>query len=481
MGRADLNDAQKKTTAFARAVAAPDDPLTEAIRRQYLQEYVQQWDAFLADIRTVSGTSLAFNLLVLRGFVAPDSPLVRLARAAVRETTLTRPVVATERDALQKAGGAAVVKALDAHVDARLERTLVDDHFALLRDLVTGDADLPAGIRPAAAPAGKTGLDGVTSQLNDYYTALTVANEALSNNSVPPPSDVAAKLQMTADAMPAPLRAVLLELTQQGSREVNRGIGLLLSRQLEATIGDTCRLAIAGNFPFSADSRRDVGIDDFTRVFAQGGLLDDFFVKTLAPFVDTSTRPWRYRTLPGATEPVQGPDLEPFQQAKAIRDVFFSDPGQKQLAWKIDLRVPELDPSITSLAIDVDGQTMLYQHGPVAPRTMNWPGPRGGAHVDVTAEPRIRPDTSTLSADGPWALLRLLQKGRVIETATPGRTRIALDFDDRRAVLDIASPGTAANPLTSPVLKAFHCPASMPTFSLTDTGPPPGLPRGGLR
>ncbi|KVD85678.1 type VI secretion protein VasK [Burkholderia stagnalis] len=484
MGRAYLGEAQKKTPALARDVPGVDDPLTEAIRRQYLMEYARQWDVFLGDIRTVTGTSLAFNLLVLRSFAAPDSPLARLARAAVRETTLTQPVAAADPSFLQRAtdplGQKAEMagKALGIRAEERVERELVDSHFAALREVVTGSAQAHSDAPPSDAQASKTGLDGVTNLLNDYYTALTVADDALSNNSMPPANDTAAKLKMAAGTMPAPFRTVLLELSASGSREVNRGIGQLLSRQLTALVGDTCRLTIEGNYPFVAASKRDVGIQDFTRVFAHGGIIDDFFTKTLAPFVDTSAKPWRYRTLPGATEPVQGPDLEPFQHAKAIREIFFGEPGQKQMAWKAELRIPELDPTITSLAIDFDGQTMLYQHGPVAPLTLAWPGPRGGVHAEITASPRIRPDTSTVATDGPWALLRLLQQGRVIETATPGRMRVALDFDGRRAVLDIANAGSVANPLTSNVLQTFHCPGSMPTFNLTDTGPPPGLPAG---
>jgi type VI secretion system protein ImpL len=234
-----------------------------------------------------------------------------------------------------------------------------------------------------------------------------------------------------------------------------------------AVIGDTCRLTIEGNYPFAPGSARDVSIDDF-------------FNKTLAPFVDTSAKPWRYRTLPGATEPVQGPDLEPFQHAKAIRDVFFGGTGQSQMTWKATVQVPELDPAITGLMIDIDGQTLLYRHGPVLPFAISWPGPRGGVHAEITANPRIRPETSTVSVDGPWALMRLLDKGHVTETATLGRTRVAFDFDGRKAVLDIAAAGSVANPLTSDVLRTFHCPSSMPVFGLADSGPPPGLPPAGL-
>ena len=67
----------------------------------------------------------------------------------------------------------------------------------------------------------------VTHLLNDYYTVLSVSDNAFSNNSMPPASDAAAKLKMSADTMPAPFRAVLLQLAADGSREVNQGIGQL--------------------------------------------------------------------------------------------------------------------------------------------------------------------------------------------------------------------------------------------------------------
>lgn len=485
MGRSYLtsvsDSAQKKTAEIVTRADRSDDALTDAVRREYLSEYARQWDAFLGDIRTVKGTSLAFNLQVLRSFAAPDSPLARLARAVVHETTLTQMSASNDGSLLRKATdqlSQQADKALGIRASERVERELVDNHFAALREVVLGSTGALASQQTSAAQASKTGLDGVTNLLNDYYTALTVSDNALSNNSMPPASDAAARLKMTADTMPSPLRAVLLQLAADGSREVNEGIGQLLSRQMQAVVGDACRLTIEGNYPFSPESSRDVGIDDFTRVFARGGVIDDFFAKTLSPFVDTSAKPWRYRTLPGATEPVRGPDLEPFEHAKAIRDIFFNDAGHAQLAWKADIRVPELDPSITSLSLDIDGQSSRYRHGPVAPFAVAWPGPRGGVHTEITASPRIRPDTSTIATDGPWAIMRLLRKGHVIETATPGRTRVEFDFDGRKAVLDIANVGSVSNPLTSDVLKTFHCPAAMPMFSLSDSGPPPGLPPG---
>ena len=483
-GAADL--AQKKTPDLASRATGVPDGLTESIRRQYLSEYARQWDDFLADIHVVSGSSLAFNLQVLRSLAAPDSPLVRLAQAVVHETTLSQPDGSAnsllQRASLQLDPNASRLSGMGVRAEERVERELVDSHFASLREVTIGSAGAGTTDAPpqSGSAAGKSSLDGIVTLLNDEYTALMVADNALSNNSVPPPGDTNAKLKMAAGTLPAPIQQILLDLAQQDSRTVNQGVGQLLSRQMQSVVGDVCRLTVEGRYPFSPDSPRDVGIDDFTRLFARGGVIDDFFTKTLQPFVDVSAKPWRYKTLPGATEPVQGPDLEPFQHAQAIRDTFFGGQDQKQLAWKSEIRVTELDPMITTLALDIDGQTSVYQHGPVAPIQVVWPGARGGTHVGIMAQPSIRPETSTLSADGPWALLHLLQKGHIVSAAALGHTRIEFAFDGRNAALDVANAGTAANPLTSDVLTTFHCPSPVPTFSLVDTGPPAGLPSAGL-
>ncbi len=137
MGRSLLGTAQKKSPDIAADVDTAADPLTLEIRRLYLDEYAHHWDDFLGDIRTVTGTSLAFNLQVLQRFAAPDSPLTRLAWAAVKETTLMRPAASDDKSFLQKTAGQLgqkVDQALGISAEARLEREQVDNHFAALRE-----------------------------------------------------------------------------------------------------------------------------------------------------------------------------------------------------------------------------------------------------------------------------------------------------------------------------------------------------------
>ncbi|CAG9170688.1 hypothetical protein LMG23992_01730 [Cupriavidus laharis] len=460
MGRGTGVSAQKKTLEGAAGKLTGNEPLTREIRRLYLSEYVRHWEKFLGDIRTVTGNNLAFDLEILRNFAAPDSPLARLGRAAVQETTLSRPLEPEEKSLAQKALSALdkkaeKVNALTARAEARQERDMVDNRFAALREVVTGQADVAAANGQGAS--GKPQLDAIAGMVNAYYTSLVVANNALNTRNLPPEADAGAQLRMEAAKLPAPFNAVLADLVIQGTRDINKGIGDILISQMDALIGESCRNAIDGKYPFTPTAMQDVDPADFARVFAAGGVLDDFFQKVLAPHVDTTISPWRYKLSAPDVPPVVGPSLVPFQRAKEIREVFFRDPGAKTMAWKVDLKVVELDPEIVELNMDFDGQGQRYVHGPVIPLKVSWPGPRGGQGAEITASPRIRPDTSTLIASGPWALMRVIAKGKLAGSATASHFMAEYDFDGRKAKLDI-NTGSLANPWTTGLLQGFQCP-----------------------
>ena len=503
MGRNDGFAAPKKAVENGAATQAETKALTEDIRRQYLKEYADLWTAFLADIRIIStdgGGSLSFELNVLRQLAAPDSPLTRLGRMAARETTLSRSLKTTsdeDKSLFEKAGDqldkktAQVNKDLGLRPEQRTERQLVDERFSALREVVTGQSE------GAAAPGGKPALDGITNLLNEYYTALVVADTAISAGALPPAGvEAATKIKIEAGKLPAPFREVLLGVSANGSDKVAQGAASILRVQAQAqmdrlvgmlalTVGEPCKRNIAGRYPF-APSTQEVAVDDFNAMFAAGGAADEYFNKFLLPLVDTSARPWRYKnpssanalvgteSLAGGQAPAAaangptltgellkllaagGPNPDFFAQVAQIREAYFKEPGAKRMAWRLDLSVQSLDASITEMLIDMDGQVQRYSHGPVQALQVQWPGPRGGTMAEISAQPRIKPDTSVLSVRGPWALLHLMERGRIVTGASAGRVAVEFLFDNRRAVLEVGSSGV--NPLNSPLLKNFNCP-----------------------
>lgn len=479
--------------------------LEAEVRRLFLAEYAGHWAHFLDDVRLVrsdkSGT-LAYDLSILRQLAAADSPLVRLARAAARETTLSRPLVmenkAEEKSIFEKAGDqlaqqqAKAGAALGVRPEARMERQEVDEKFSALREVVTG-----RGEGAAMAASGRAGLESMTSVLNEYYTVLVVADTALSAGSLPPAgAEAATKLRIEAGKMPAPLREVLMDLSASGSDKVQQGAASILRNQAQAqmdrllgllslNVSEPCQRLLAGRYPF-ANSPQEVSAEDFNAFFAAGGAADEYFRKYLAPLVDTSARPWRYKS-PGSVNlaaagdglgagdappgPAAGPTLQgellkllaasgpnpdAFAQVGQIRDMFFRENEGKRMAWRGDYRVVSLDATVTEWVIDFDGQVQRYAHGAIQALPLAWPGPRGGTMAELVAQPRIKPETSTLAARGPWSWLRLVERAKLSPGTQPGRVLAEFSFDNRRAVLDIGSAGPS--PFNSTLLRNFSCP-----------------------
>ncbi|KWF15284.1 type VI secretion system membrane subunit TssM [Burkholderia ubonensis] len=481
MGRAGKRSDLTASIQGMRVVVARSS-LADDIRRQYLIDYGNYWQQFLADIRpATSGENgrdgtLALDQATLRALAAPDSPLVRLARAVVRETSLSVVDVQEPSSlndlaltAVGRKSSAARTAAVEARKMAaqrpeqRLEKEFVDNRFAALREVTTGQADTGSGPAmtdtPIAAGGKALQLDAILTLINEQYTRLVVASNALSANSMPPALDIGTTLQTEAEKLPAPLRLVLGGIATQVADKVGQEVGGLLAMQVDTSVGQSCRRTIDGKYPF-ARSSQEVDVEDFNRMFAAGGVFDEFFQKSLASYVDTNAKPWRYKSLSPGMPPIKGPSLEPFERASAIREVFFRDQGAKRMAWKMDAKVASIDPEITELLIDVDGQTQRYVHGPVTPFALSWPGPRGGAMAEVAAKPAIRPDTSTIVATGPWALFRLIERGRLTGTASASRLTLAFDFDGRHAALELMTSGQL-NPLTSNLLTGFHCPGGL--------------------
>ncbi len=124
----------------------------------------------------------------------------------------------------------------------------MDDRFAALREVIAGRTD------GGQSGGGTMQIASLLTMLNEYYTQLTIADSALAAGTLPARITAADKLQLEAAKLPAPLKNILLDLTKQGTRKINAGTGDVLNTQMEAMMGDDCRDAIDGRYPFARQS-----------------------------------------------------------------------------------------------------------------------------------------------------------------------------------------------------------------------------------
>ena len=423
------------------------------VRKLYLADYARTWEDYLADITLIRSTSLSQSIQMARILSAPDSPLPRFLKAVARETTLTpkegeksvlhqaEEKLAGAKQELGKVLGLGSSDPAAAAPRHRLE-SIVDDRFVKIRQLVTGDGK--------AAP-----IDGVMQLLNDVYVQLSATETAIRDKVAAPPANSSARVKAESANMPEPLRSMLQQLSSAGTSQSLVATRETLSSAVGTQIGQFCKLAIDGRYPFDRNSIRDVTRDDFARLFGPGGLMDDFFQKNLAPYVDTSTRPWSFKKVQEHSLGNPG-NLAQFQRAATIRDVFFRGGGSMQLAFK----PVEMDAAISQFTLDLDGQLVRYAHGPQIPQSIQWPGSKGGLSARIQMTPPGPGGISSKATEGVWSLFRLFDRSRVEDFGSPETFRVTFDIDGRSATFEVTA-SSVQNPFRLRELSEFRCPSDL--------------------
>jgi type VI secretion system protein ImpL len=431
-------------------------PADEA-RRLYLQDYAATWEGFIADIRLQPMTSLGQSVQMSRLLSAPDSPLPLLMKALSRETTLVggdsvvdkagAKAAGVVRQSRDKIANLLSSKPTGATGGEPAPERVVDDRFSSLRFLVAA----PSG-------GGKSPLDGTLDLIAEVNVLLNAVATAIQGGSAPPPSPLPNRVKAEAARMPQPLRAMLDNLSQSSATVSQLMVRQNLGQEVRSQVGEFCQQAVAGRYPVDRTSSRDATPADFALLFGPGGKIDQLFQQKLAPYVDTSTRPWKFRPVEGTPLGADGGSLPQFQRAATIRETFF--PAGNTPSFKLDFKPIEMDASLTQFILDVDGQVVRYAHGPQIPTSVQWPGPRGSQQVRVQLSPPSSGSNQGMITDGPWALFRLFERVTIEPTGAPERFRATFNIDGRKAVFEVTT-SSVRNPFRLRELNEFGCPAGL--------------------
>ncbi|WP_280150906.1 type VI secretion system membrane subunit TssM [Piscinibacter sp. XHJ-5] len=402
---------------------AAQKALAEQVRRLYLADYAARWGEFVSDLRLAPSSNLAASAEMANLLARPDSPLVAVLRATVREVSF---------------GGATA----SASGTAAVEEDPLAPRFDDLKRFVAGQS-----------------VEEMQMLLGKLSAHLAAVEDAVKRKALPPPSDATRELQAAAQRAPEPVRGMLLQFADASGAQVFAALRDPLARQLGAEFAPQCVRAVAGRYPLARSGTDEMSREDFVRVFGAGGLIDGYFQRQLAPYVDTSTRPWTYRAADADGRRDAGESLQQFQRAQAIRDAFFRD-GGRQLGMRLDFRLLELDAGVSEFVLDVDGQVLKFRPGATATQTLQWPGPGGAGRVRLQLVPSGGGGGPGHVFQGPWALFRLLDRVRVDPGASPERAQLVFDVEGRKARFEVRSP-TPLNPLLRRELEQFQCPTRL--------------------
>lgn len=418
------------------------------IRRLYLMEYAKFWEEFLNDVRLKPSNSLRETIQTARILSAPDSPLVQLVRTAARETTLlkTESSNTTMVDRLAEKvdkGAKEIEAALSSNplgvavpgIRDDKPENIVQGRFAALRGLARG-------------PQGTAPIDALAKNIQEYLFSLEAAETAMRNGVTTRSQEAETRLRSEAARLPTPVREILEALSGSASQQAATVLRTNAAANVKGGVGQLCTTATSGRYPFARGAQQEVLPNDFAQLFGPGGVIDDFFQKNLAQFVDTSKNPWAPRAGSDGAAAGSGADLAQFQRARDIRDAFFGS-GSRVPGFEVEARISPSGPD--KIELDVDGQVVSSTE---SGKRVSWPGPKKSNQVKLTIGTGRPPAITT---EGNWALHRLIDRGNVQPGTAPERVVVSLNADGREVTLEFRAL-SVRNPLRLPQMQQFSCP-----------------------
>lgn len=426
--------------------------LSDATRGQFLQDYIRHWQKFINDVTVRSFTGLEDAAQLASTMIDPQSSLALLIRFVGRETTLTGNYdgdvdswIDKQKHNLEKSRRAIVGEISGEHFRTKLlPEHVVEDHFDAIRRLAT----------QLTQSSGNTGNNPMARLFEPLYRQLGLVNGALQAGQVLPEYDAFSRMRSEASRQPEPVRGVMLDLINNGSSMTSKRSSNMIARGAAAPTHVACEQGLAERFPFRRSARAEASVVDVERLFGPQGSMATYFKENLAAHVDTAATPWRSRRAESGGSPlVSGDVIRAYESADRIRNGLLDDGGRLRVSAV--LRFVDMDPQIAEAQIDLGGQIMRYTHGSSSPKRIDWPGQNGQMQIRMSLR-TVDGRTDNLQFDGPWALMRFFESGRLDGGAA-----------DRRESLHQLNAGsvrmewqavTLPSPIWSDLLSSFRCP-----------------------
>jgi|GEM_PF-5854457 len=431
--------------------------LRKNLERIYVEDYVTVWQNALdaLDVRTVVDS--ADSQLVISTLVGSGSPLRKLLRTVAEQTDLIEDSASSDNGTsatVSRLGSLSRVssklrklKRLQGTVDSAPQspRQAITDYFAELNALSDGGG-------------GQTAVDQLLRELAGILGPLTnyEADDAVFNQV----TAVAATQPEPVDEWLSTLVTASSALAKAGSEEEERKERAEIRVEEETKLAGIyrtdvlplCQNALSGRFPVDPEATQDVSLSDLARLFGDDGALDRFINGALSPFVDRSSRPWKW--IEDENREALGLPLNllsAMQAATDIKRVYFPMPYTLGLAADGE----GVDPNIVRLQLWIDGVAFDYRQGPPVQKNIVWPGSES-TDVRLTLNLDSGEQVRKVYA-GPWALFRALHDATVTPRPDAGGLGVVFNVEGHSAEIFI-NPGRSLHPLENNALEGFTCP-----------------------
>jgi type VI secretion system protein ImpL len=321
---------------------------------------------------------------------------------------------------------------------------VVDAHFEQLQRVVAGPPGQPVP------------LDATLGVLKEYEVQLRATDEAIKRGA-PATSDalIVARIKSEADRMPPPISNLLNGLISRSGAQSASAAQAGVKAAAAGEVGTFCKQAVEGRYPFVRGVGKEVPLGDFAKLFAPNGVIDGFAKTKLVGMVDMNGPVWKPIQIAEGVDALPPAAIANFQRAATIRDAFFPG-GAANPGASLDLLLQRVDDGVSEVQLSIDGQVTSMKPGSNAGARLSWPSMSPTSQIKLVLLVGGKPSATPLIFDGPWALFRFVDAGKV-EGGTPERQSVSYLEGDKHVFFELRS-GSVRNPMRLAELAAFRCP-----------------------
>lgn len=434
------------------------DEIEKKLEQRYFQDYIHYWQSFLDDLSLNQYSSPAEGVNITDVLAGSEAPIKNIITAVQKNVQLTKLPVSENQKAAGKLAANAAEIAIQAKAN-RIKRFLPDEAPKF-------DIKLP-GYQVEEAFEDVINIDSQQldniqknlRELNIYLTKLDRGDQLkysikdqISGKSKP---SFIRQLEFQSRDLPYPFNSWLLDISRDTSNITKNSANRHLNEIWKSKVLREYNAAIVGRYPFSPQADKEVNMKDFARFFGPGGTIDSFFNSYVAPSVDISSSPWKFEKDIG----ISSETLKMFEHAYQIQTAFF-DGGSNTPRIEFGLRTFKLDKAVSSLMIEIDGQSMTYRHGPLKVTNFIWPGASGQSKTRVVFTPPNGGRSINTTYQGEWSLYRMLDE--LSEKRSQTRNDLELHFSimGNNAKVELL-PKSIRHPFWNTSVEKFSCPTRL--------------------
>jgi type VI secretion system protein ImpL len=438
------------------------DRLYDDLQKLYFAEYERMWRNLLGNLRIKKTQGVYEAIQILDMLSAPDTPVRPLLEAVQRNTALTMDAP-TDASRKQKEKAETTEK-IPLRLSEKPQKDTapgplreLERHFEELNSLVRGTEKAPPPLDNILMILSelRNAMMQIGNAAKSEEQALKMARERLTGAGA---SDAIKRAKLEFARLPEPLRSWFDPLTSFSWKITLDTAKSELISIWKTEVLAPYRAGLDQRYPLFTNSRHDATMADFCRFFAPNGIIDQFFQKHLKPFVDTNRAQWRQVSMDDYGIGLSAEVLKQFQYAARIRETFFPAGGQAP-SVDFELKPVSLDEGIAAFRLNIEGQTLVYRHGPARSTRFQWPGPQADQGIRLTFQTLDGREINQL-AEGPWAWLRILDEARVETTGLPDRFWVTFQKDGFKTRFEMRA-SRVDNPFKLSELQSFRCPGSL--------------------